>query len=512
MTRTVFKHPEVVRWFSPGARIAGLASAFTLFAYFLIASLHLIAVEGTRFWLQAEAGYGDAYILHDVGHFKRTGVIYRDLSQPPYLPAQYSPFVYMMYAIPPENPSGNPFAGPRLVALTVFLSCVAIVISLVHALFPLRFAWLWGLVLLGSIRNLEQWPLQLRGDFPAIFFNLASLRILMCRARYRAALAGLCAGAALQFKFTYVAGIAAGFLWLVFRNRWKESAHFMLAAAATSGGIYFALWLREPSMVSQMLSLAPGVADFRGLAKLLYQVIREPLILLVLAALPVLFTRRRSRWFLLLLFVPVSLVVQAAADIQAGGNVNYFFESLFALVPAAVVGTFKLLSWSRQRPGLAALLIGLYVIHLIVPQLLDLFHNRSAIGPRAIASSNEEFRRTADVLRDRHSLSLIPRLALLDPRPALVEPFLMAYMQRLGKFDATPILESIRKREFDVVIAKDRNDRWRGVPLIPDILGPIEAAYQRQCALPGIVVYLPRERKVDNDLIQGLKNIGCLAQ
>ena len=471
----------------------------------------MVGLEGTRLWLQNEAGYGDSYVLYDVIHFKRTGVIYRDLSQPPYLPAQYSPLVYMMYAIPSENPSGNPFLGPHLVALAAFVACVAMAISLVRALVPLRLAWLWGLVLLCSIRILDQWPLQLRGDFPAIFFNLAALRLLMSRSRYRAVLAGLCAGAALQFKFTYVAGIAACFLWLAFRKRWKELALFVPAAAATSLGIYTVLWLREPAMVAQMFALAPGVADFRGLFKLIAQVGSEPVILLALPALPAIFASRRPRWWLLLLFALLSFVFQAAADIQAGGNVNYFFESLIAIVPVATFGTFKLLAWTRERRGLAVLLTGVVLIHLMIPELIDIYHSRAAIGPRAIQLRNEDSRRTADFLRGRHTLSLIPRLALLDPRPAVVEPYLMAYLQKLGKFDVSPILESIRKQEFELVIGYDQDVSWRGVSLVPDIQGPIEAAYQRHCTMPGMVVYLPRGREAEIGLLQGLKNLRCLA-
>ena len=504
--------PKRSRSFSLEHRIAGLVAASSLFASLLIISLHLVAVEGTRFWLQTEAGYGDAYIHYDVTHFKRTGVIYRDLSQPPYLPAQYSPFVYMMYAIPSENASGNPFFGPRLVALFAFLACVAMVISLVGALVPLRCASIWGLVLLGSIGSLEQWPLQLRGDFAAIFFNLASLRLLMSRSRYRALFAGLCAGAALQFKLTYVAGIAACFLWLVFRKRWKELALFVPAAAATSLGIYLVLWLREPNMMSQMLALAPGIADFRGLVKIILQVVSEPLILLVLPALPVLIPWRRPRWLLLLLFALLSFILQAAADIQAGGNVNYFFEGLFALVPVAVLGTFKLIAWSRERPALAVLVTALMLIHVIVPQMLFLYENRAMIGPRAIASGNDEFRRVADLLRGRHTLSFVPRLALLDPHPVLMEPYLMTYMERLGKFDATSLLERIAKREFDVVVARDDDATWRGIPLMPDVLTTIEEAYERQCRMPNTVVYLPRGRERDSGLIQRLKNIECVAK
>jgi hypothetical protein len=108
-------------------------------------------------------------------------------------------------------------------------------------------------------------------------------------------------------------------------------------------------------------------------------------------------------------------------------------------------------------------------------------------------------------------LSLIPRLALLDPRPAVVEPYLMAYLQKLGKFDVSPILESIRKQEFELVIGYDHDVSWRGVSLVPDIQGPIEAAYQRQCTMPGMVVYLPRGREAEPGLLEGLKNLRCVA-
>jgi hypothetical protein len=87
----------------------------------------------------------------------------------------------------------------------------------------------------------------------------------------------------------------------------------------------------------------------------------------------------------------------------------------------------------------------------------------------------------------------------------------MAYLQKLGKFDVSPILESIRKQEFELVIGSDHDVSWRGVSLVPDIQGPIEAAYRRQCSMPGMVVYLPRGREAEPGLLEGLKNLGCVA-
>jgi hypothetical protein len=242
-------------------------------------------------------------------------------------------------------------------------------------------------------------------------------------------------------------------------------------------------------------------------------VISEPLILLAVAAAPAVLAWHRPRWLLLLLFAALSFVLQAAADIQAGGNINYFFESLFAIVPFAVLGTFKVISWCRERPALGALLVALVLIHLLLPLTIEFYRNRKAIGPHAIAASNAEFRRQADFLRGRHILSLIPRLAILDPHPALTEPYLYSYMERLGKLDAAPIVARIVDREFDVVIGRDDDPNWRGVSLMPGtLLASIDAFYQRQCSISPAVFYVPRNRAIDSGLIAGLKAMGCVSK
>jgi len=165
-----------------------------------------------------DAGYGDSYILYDILHFQRTGVIYRDLTLPPYLPAQYSPFMYMLYSLP-KGMTANPFSGPRLISLASFVLCVAMTVLLVRALIPVRIAWLWGVLMAGSVESMADWPLQLRGDFPAIFLSLSAMRLLLTRSTPMVMLAGVCAGLAPQFKVTYLASLVAGSLWLVLRRR-----------------------------------------------------------------------------------------------------------------------------------------------------------------------------------------------------------------------------------------------------------------------------------------------------
>jgi len=163
---------------------------------FLTGGFYVISLQLHYLPLLDEAGYGDSYIIYDVQHFDRTGVTYRDLSQPPYLPAQYSPLVYRLYALPSRLTFENIFLGPRLMALAAFSLCIAMVLSIVRALIPVRAAWWWGLLMATSITSLESWPVQLRGDFPGIFFGLSAIRLLLVRSRNAVLAAGLCAGLA----------------------------------------------------------------------------------------------------------------------------------------------------------------------------------------------------------------------------------------------------------------------------------------------------------------------------
>ena len=499
-----------------GRRIAGHLLTGTLALLFLANSLLLLSSQIPKLLLLDEAGYGDSYVLYDVLHFQNTGEIYRDLSQPPYLPAQYSPLMYMLYSLPGRViTSENPFLGPRFIALAAFLSCLAVVVSIVRVLVPVRYAWVWGLLLATSLinfRDWQDWIISVRGDFPGIVFSLLALRLLLARSRRAVLPAGLCAGLALQFKMTLVTALVAGFLWLLFRKRWRELAVFTAAGTLSSAGLYLFFWAREPRMLSQMTAIVPGIKDLPGLLKLSFKAIREPVALLALLALPPVGSRFGQRWTLLFLFALISFVIAELAAIQAGANINYFFEALLSLVPAAVLGILRLIHWARQRIGVAAFLSAVILFHFLPLTVLDLYQTlwlRSS--SQEVEHWNAQFRNAQNVLSGYHIFSTVPRLALLDPAPVLTEPYLMSYLQRIGKFDPQPILERIRNKEFDVVITRSRRESWRGVPHIaPDLRRAIEESYVPQCTMLGALVQVPRARRGDDDLLRELNRNNCV--
>jgi len=158
-----------------------------------------------------------------------------------------------------------------------------------------------------------------------------------------------------------------------------------------------------------------------------------------------------------------------------------------------------------RRNAMLGLLVALFGIYFLAPRALLLYGEIENVG------ADEAFLKVAGALHGHHIFSTIPRLALLDPHPSLMEPYLLTYMHRLGKLDPKPIVERIRNSEYDVVITAERPQSWRGVLHIdPDVRNAIVDSYNPQCTLRGWLLQLPRHpHSTSSDLAQQLANRGC---
>jgi hypothetical protein len=487
--------------------------------------LILICVVGSIAYLREvlglfrldEIGYGDSYILYDVLHFTKTGIIYRDLSQRPYVPAQYSPLVYILYSLPGRLiHSENPFVAPRLMALVVFLLCIGVVTSIVRKLIPSRVAWTWGVLLPFTLRVMPEWVLTLRADFAGSFLNLLSIRFLLSDSRWAVVLAGICAGLAMQCKITFVAAAVTGGIWLLTKRRWHDLAEFGTLVATCSIGPYLLYSLREPRMIRQILALSPGIRNTTGNLAFMDAVVSQLVILLAVLGLA---TIEWSVWFewrkwpkeiLIAVFCAVSFVAAGFTDLQAGGDVNYYLEVLLAAIPLAVFGVLRLADLARRNAVFGLALTGILVLHFLTPVAVQL-SNDIVVQP-SWAQQNAEFRKLEQALEGHHFFSVVPRLALLEKDPLLTEPYLVAYMNRLGKIDVTPILEPVRRTEYELVITNSSPRSWRGVSLVdPALHSAISGSYRPYCQQEQLLFHLPTGvSPADSILAQHLKDIGCL--
>lgn len=482
-------------WVLPGA----------ILVFCLASCARLLAEQASRLFVLGEAGYGDLYVFNTIRQFQRTGAIYRDLARE--LPAVYGPMLYTVLAIPGRFVTWtNPLLGPRLIVITAFLLCVAVVASITRALMPHRRVWLWSVPLAFSFGAMSPWVLQIRGDFMAILFNLLAVRLLLSRKLGPTLLAGACAGFATEFKFIYLAALVAGSLWLAANRRWKGLAVFALAGGVTSLGIYGVFVSREPRLIENVLALRRPLLDCAGASRIIYHIVSEPVALLGLSAVPFLRWRWRGRWILVVLFAGISFGIGAVTELQVGASSNYFFEFLFVLAPLAALGILKV----RRAFGVAGLwLSGLLLIYLAVPIALAAF-TAARTGPEETRAHNIEVTALQGALRDQAVLALDTEAAFFTQEVVLSDPFAASYYERLGKFDLQPLAGRIRSQTFDLIVTFRKPVRHRGVDLLsPTLRSAIVEAYQPFCTMKGSVMFLRRNSTAQGSLSERLVALGC---
>jgi len=483
-------------WVLPGA----------ILVFSLASCARLIAEQLGRIFLLGEAGYGDVYFFHVAQQFQRTGLIYPDPARE--LPIVYGPMLWVLLALPERLATwANPLLGPRLIVIAAFLLCVAVVASITRALMPHRKLWLWSVPLARSFASMSPWVLQIRGDFMAIFFSLLAVRLLLARKLGLVLLAGACAGFATQFKFIYLAALGAGIFWLALNRRWKASAFFALAGGVTSLGIYGLFALREPRMLDNLLSLRGPLVDFAGAGGIIYRIVSEPIALLGLCAVPFLRWRLRSRWTLLALFAGFSFAIGAATVLQAGANINYFFEFLFGLAPLAALA---ILGIRRHGFGVAGLWLSALVLICLALPIGKAAIEVARTWPEETRVHNREMTALQGAMRDQRVLSLVPSVALFAPEIVLSEPFGAAHYERIGRFDLHPLAGRIRSQAFDLIVTSQEPARFRGVDhLSPTLRSAIVEAYQPFCAKGNLVMFFRRGSIGQGALGRRLAALGC---
>jgi hypothetical protein len=466
-----------------------------------------VAWHASYLTLLDEAGHGDSYVLYDVLHFQRTGEIYREPAQPPFLPAQYSPLLYIVFAAAYASIDVvNPFVGPRLVVLCAFAICVVAASSITHVISGRRFDWALAILIASSVAAMWTSLLQMRADFLGIACSLVSIRLLMSRRPSMVYGAGLCAGLALQFKITVVAATAAGMFWLAWRRDWVALWKFCATAAMSSLGLYVLFWLREPRMLSQILAFVPPVRDVSGAVNLLLFASIEAVALLAMAGVRSIATRDKPAGRLMLVFVAISLPVAFVTSFHAGANINYYFEALFALVPVAVMGVHELTLPSRTLGALA--LLAVVAVRLLFN--VEIIGTRVA-GTKSVESRNADFRQVEDVIRRYHVFSTVPRIALSDPAPLLLEPYLLSYLVRTNRINQAPILKPVEDVTFDGILTHARSQTFRGIPLInPQLHAAIADSYEPHCEWNSWLLHLPKRHHTRAEaLARDMAAIGC---
>jgi hypothetical protein len=340
----------------------------------------------------------------------------------------------------------------------------------------------------------------------SIGFALLAIRLLLEESPWCYALAGAAAGFAVQFKITYVSAGTAGFLWLVYQKKWKPLTAFTGMAALTSLGLYALMRFREPYLFQNIFAMHSVVRDYSAVGHYLSRLTREPALLLGVTMLPVLVYRRWPQWTLLTLYLALSFASSALLSVQAGGNINYFFEGLFAIIPFAAAGTL----WVRDHlSGRVSVLVGLLIwglgIDPLIPSTLEAAH-----VAKDVPVQNRYFENLRGELAGKNVFSTTGWVSHLTEKVALPEPYLLSYLERGAKWDSEVWAAKVRRQDYDLVVTDLPQITFRTVPHIPPkIHVAIEEAYEPFSACPGILLFHRRGEKPDSATIARFASMGC---
>ncbi len=493
-----------------------LKPRFQRFAYYAIllfcalSALRLAIEIGGGLPALKEIGYGDNYIFYGAQQYLKTGQIYPDIRNHDKIPSLYSPFLYIALSLPMRVGTwASSYVGPRLMVLAWFLVCLGLVASISRKLTDCP--WIVVVLLACSFWVFQGWIIQLRADFMSIGFALLAIRLLLEDRPWCYALAGAAAGFATQFKVSYVSVGAAGFLWLLYQKKWKPLIAFSALAALTSLGIYAVMRVREPYIFQNIFVMRSTVRDYAMVPHYLSRLTREPALLLGVIMLPVLVFRRRPEWNLLALYLAISFALSTLLSIQAGGNINYFFEILFAITPFAAAGVL----WVRdQVGGRVGVLIGLLIwglgIDPVIPSTLDAIH-----VAKDVPTQNRYFESLRAEFAGKNVFSTTGWVSHLTEDVAMPEPYLLSYLERRANWDSAPWAAKIRQQNYDLVVTDLPQITFRSVPHIPPKIHiAIEEAYEPFSACPGILLFhrrgaIPESKETARFAAMGCHTVVC---
>src|SRR5262249_10019073 len=178
--------------------------------------------------------------------------------------------------------------------------------------------------------------------------------------------------------------------------------------------------------------------------------------------------------------------------------------------PLAVLSVFHLKANTRKWKVGSVFLAGLIGFYLVLPIVQDLISLRERLSPSYIRTVNQQVSLMREAFQGRHIFSTVPYVALFDPRPAMIEPFLFSYLQRVNKIDPIPVMNSLQREEFAAVVTRNGAGSYRGIDFIsPPLRQAIITAYTPPCGLFGLLVNLPRDSTPWGYLRTKLEQISC---
>jgi hypothetical protein len=431
----------------------------------------------------------------------QTGRLYIPMSQPPYTLQVYTPLYYAI------NTSVARIAHlevdrfvfyARLISYLAFLLCGAMVFLISRsASASTLFCVLAALMMLGQPAFLC-WNITPRPD---MLYLLAMLLSLFCVLRWEDhlwrgyALSGALAGIAFLIKQPGLAVAAAVFAVLIPQKKFKAAAVLTASTIAPIAVTFCILYWRRDPFFQQVTFAAKSRWSLSDAAHFLSSDYFAPCLIVPFFLGAMGFVRAMrldGKAKMIAAFALLNIVTGLLGLAQVGGNLNYLLPGL--------AGCALLLPYAGQwMPSPARVTAPMVIACVALLWATSTAYTREAAILRYLNLASEA---SLTWLRPFRILSDAPTLNLHGRQPILLDPFGAHVLELTGSWDATPVIESLQREEFDLIIFTHGNNlrivpSYRGVSFFgPAEVKIINAKYEVLCSTASSLVLKPRGRDV----------------
>jgi hypothetical protein len=447
--------------------------------------------------------YGEAPLVDHAMQMVNGQNIYRpDLSTPPYTISNYPPLYIVLLAISVKlfGPSATFTVGRIISALCGWIAALSIGL-IIHRLTRDRFATISGVAIFLAFPFVVYWSPLLRIDMLALALSLAGLCLLVSESLSTRDFisASILIVAAIYTRQSYVlAAPFAGFVWLLFRD-WRKALQlalvvgglslvlFLIFNVMTNGGFYYNIVTANVNQF-KMTNLKDNWNNLRHAA----------LIPLIFGAVSLfVYWRVNPLWKLAAPYL-IGATLSAITIGKIGANVNYLLELCAALGLAGGA----VIAWSRSHLSIYSLRgmilimltlgVGWMLRYTLQNQTYDL-HEHLAQQRDLSELASLVSQTDGKILADEHM-----DLITMQGRPLTIQPFEVTQLAWAGKWDQTPLLNSIAKHEYTAIIIYDKpwaKERWT-----QEMFDTINKSYVLSAVVAGNKVYTPPQEKTTQNL------------
>jgi hypothetical protein len=435
-------------------------------------------------------------------HTAETGELYVPMSVAPYTPQPYAPLYYAIDAGVARLAQFNVDSviyDLRLITFVAYLLCGLLVFLICRAAeLPLRYSLLSGLMTLG-VPDFLVWNVAPRPDMLLLLAMLLSLYFAVkwyLHPWLGFGFAGIAAGVAVLIKQPGFAVAVAIFAALVFQRQFKKAAIFVAGCAVPVVLTLATLYWRHDPFLQQALFAVKSSWSIRNAAEFALVNLATPYWIVpaaigLLGFVPALKSDEKGQ--MIASFALFNFLVGLSGLPQLGGYVNY-------LLPA-MAGCAMLLPYAiqvfEQRAAFNVASTVVATLALSLAMLTGYLHV-NGVSHAMDAPSREPL----TFLRPYRVLSDLTTMNVHGREPNLLDPFGAHLMELNGHWDPSPVVESLRRGDYDLIILT-RVDFHHVVPNFRGIsyFSPVEiqlinANYEVLCSTMSHMVLKPRGREV----------------